>query len=49
MGEVKGRGDGLLAGGNVKQMSNTSALTLYRGIGLGSELYRYHYRRQKSV
>lgn len=29
------------------EMSNAAALALYRGIGLGGELYRYHYRRQK--
>lgn len=27
------------------EMSNVPALALYRRIGLGSELYRYHYRR----
>ncbi len=31
------------------EMSNAPALALYRRIGLGSELYRYHYRRQKPV
>lgn len=31
------------------EISNASALALYRRIGLGSELYRYHYRRQKPI
>ncbi|MBX9711127.1 MAG: GNAT family N-acetyltransferase [Xanthobacteraceae bacterium] len=29
------------------EMSNAPALALYRRIGLGGELYRYHYRRQR--
>ena len=29
------------------EATNDAALALYRGLGLGSELYRYHYRRQK--
>jgi ribosomal protein S18 acetylase RimI-like enzyme len=31
------------------EASNLGALALYQGIGLKTELYRYHYRRQPSV
>lgn len=44
-----GAGQGARAAGLQVQADNAAAQALYRRLGLGSELYRYHYRRAPEV